>query len=88
MIYLQIWTSKSYETFIDKSRLFYVSSAVGITSIAALVWELWKSQDDIAVLSETWSSFCGAQFSTKLCLESGKVFYTKVVEDLNSFPAV
>jgi hypothetical protein len=57
MIYLQIWTSKSYETFIDKRRLLYVSSATGITSIAVLVWELWKSQDDIAVLSETWSSF-------------------------------
>jgi hypothetical protein len=72
----------------DKSRLLYVSSAAGINSIAVLVWELWKSQDDMAVLSKTWSSFCGAQFSTKLCLESGKVFYTKVVEDFNSFPTV
>jgi hypothetical protein len=53
MIYLQIWTSKSYGTFIDKRRLLYVSSAAGINSIAVLVWDLRKSQDDIAMLSET-----------------------------------
>jgi hypothetical protein len=70
------------------TRLEHLSNASGITFIAFMVCKIRKSQGDTSAQCEVSNSFCCALFMTKITAESGKAFYTKVVEELISFPTI
>jgi len=55
-LYLYSWVIKNHDKILENSRLQHVSLTARITLISNLVMELSKSQEDIAVLTEIWSS--------------------------------
>ena len=78
---------KSHENFMGESRLLYLSYATGITFMSGMDSELWPLQVEASALSTSLNSFGCALFPTNLTSESGKVVYTKVVENFISLLA-
>ena len=78
---------KSHESFMDESRLLYLSYATGITFISIMDWELWPLQVEVSAQSRSLNSFGCALFLSNLISESSKVVYTKIVENFISFLA-